>query len=302
MSLTAKQTYSEQTHTEYSLAGPKDYFSLLKPRVMSLVVFTGLVGLMAAPVKIHPILCVITILCIALGSGAAGAINMWFDRDIDAIMQRTVNRAIPRGIIPPSEALAFGIILSLISVVMLGLSTNWFAAFLLLDAILFYVFIYTIWLKRRTPQNIVIGGAAGAFPPLIGWAAMTGSVEMGPIILFLLIFMWTPPHFWALALFRSQDYEKATVPMLPVTHGIESTKKHVLVYSILLVPIAVLPYFYIAKTSLYLSLSLVFSAYFLYLAWRVCGKDEGFVYAKKLFVYSIKYLFLLFFIILMHYL
>src|SRR5258708_8618607 len=205
-----------RAHDAAPSAGVRDYVDLLKPRVMSLVVFTGLVGVLIAPGHIHPFAAALAVLAIALGSGAAGAINMWYERDLDALMTRTANRPLPAGRVPPDDALPLGVLLSIFSVLLMAVSTNYVAAALLAAAILFYVFIYTIWLKRRTPQNIVIGGAAGAFPPMIGWAAITGDVSAVGIALFLLIFLWTPPHFWALALYRSDDYRRACVPMLPV--------------------------------------------------------------------------------------
>ena len=211
-----------------------DFFALMKPRVMSLVVFTGFAGLVVAPGEIHPLLAAVAILCIALASGAAGAINMWFDRDIDAVMERTRERPIPTGRVEPAEALTFGVILSAFAVMMMFLATNAVAAGLLAAAVLFYVFVYTVWLKRRTPQNIVIGGAAGAFPPAIGWAVVTGNIGIEAVILFALIFFWTPPHFWALALYRSKDYAAAGVPMLPVIRGARATKWQMLAYTLLL--------------------------------------------------------------------
>jgi protoheme IX farnesyltransferase len=211
-----------------------DFFALLKPRVMSLVVFTALVGLLVAPGSVHPFIAFFCVLCIAIGGGASGALNMWYDADIDRIMKRTKSRPIPAGKITEGEALAFGLTLSVFSVVMLGLASNWVAAGLLAFTIFFYVVIYTIWLKRLTPQNIVIGGAAGAFPPMIGWAVVTGDITITSILMFALTFMWTPPHFWALALFMNSDYGAAKVPMLPVTNGTRSTRNHILVYTLLL--------------------------------------------------------------------
>src|ERR671910_1274990 len=201
-----------------------DFMALMKLRVMSLVVFTGLAGLLVAPGSLHPLLAAVAVLCIAVGAGAAGVINMWYDRDIDALMRRTRKRPIPAGRVAPDEALAFGVTLSLFSVMVMGVAVNWTAAALLALASAFYVFVYTVWLKRRTPQNIVIGGAAGAFPPMIGWAAVTGGVSVEAMALFLIIFVWTPPHFWALALFRNEDYVRAGVPMLPVVAGERETK------------------------------------------------------------------------------
>src|SRR6478735_53553 len=219
----------------------RDYVDLLKPRVMSLVVFTGLVGVLIAPAHIHPFTAALAVLAIALGSGAAGAINMWYERDLDALMARTANRPLPAGRVAPDDALGLGVLLSIFSVLLMALATNFVAAALLVAAILFYVFVYTIWLKRRTPQNIVIGGAAGAFPPVIGWAAVTGDVTLAPLVLFAIIFFWAPPHFWALSLFAHADYEKVGVPMLPVTHGARETRRQVLVYTLLLLPLTLLP-------------------------------------------------------------
>ncbi len=269
------------------------WFQLLKPRVMSLVVFTGLAGLLVAPQAMHPLLGAIAVLCIAVGAGAAGAINMWYDRDIDAVMARTNRRPLVLGLIDPSEALAFGIVLSLFSVMLMGLAVNWTAAALLGLANAFYVFVYTIWLKRRTPQNIVIGGAAGAFPPMIGWAAATGEVSLPSIVLFLLIFLWTPPHFWALSLYRAKDYERAGVPMLPVVAGREATKRQILLYTLLLLPIAPLPTLFGVAGWLYGGLALVLGLLFFACAVKV-QRDSGDRAARQTFGFSILYLFLLF--------
>src|SRR5471030_2300446 len=215
----------------------RDYVDLLKPREMSLVVFTGLIGILIAPVHLHPFEAFLAVLAIALGSGAAGAINMWYERDLDALMERTRNRPLPAGRVAPDDALALGVLLSIFSVVAVSLATNFVAAGLLWAAILFYVFVYTVWLKRRTPQNIVIGGAAGAFPPVIGWVAVTGSVDLIPLVLFGIIFIWTPPHFWSLALWANDDYRRAGVPMLPVVAGAKQTRRQILLYTIILVPL-----------------------------------------------------------------
>jgi protoheme IX farnesyltransferase len=220
----------------------RDYVALLKPRVMTLVVFTGLVGLLVAPGHLNPVLALAAVLCITVGAGAAGAINMWYDRDIDAVMRRTSRRPIPAEAVQPGEALGFGVTLAVGSVLVMGLATNVVAAAALAFSILFYVFVYTIWLKRRTPQNIVIGGAAGAFPPIIGWAAVTGHIGLYPVILFLIVFLWTPPHFWALSLYACGDYERAGVPMLPVVAGRRVTRWHVLGYTAALVPVSLLPW------------------------------------------------------------
>jgi protoheme IX farnesyltransferase len=219
----------------------RDYFALLKPRVMTLVVFTAACAMIAAPGTIHPFLGFTAILCIAVAAGASGALNQWYEADIDALMKRTANRPLPAGKMEPHEALNFAIALSIGSVAIMGLAVNWVAAFWLAVSILFYVIVYTVWLKRRTPQNIVIGGAAGAFPVIVGWAAVTGDTSLLPWLLFSIIFLWTPPHFWALALFMEADYSKAGVPMLPVTHGLANTRKQILAYSALLVPVSVAP-------------------------------------------------------------
>ncbi|HIP78358.1 MAG TPA: protoheme IX farnesyltransferase [Kiloniellaceae bacterium] len=270
-----------------------DYFALLKPRVMTLVVFSGFAGLYAAPGTIHPFLAAVAVLCIAVGAGAAGAINMWYERDIDAVMDRTRGRPLPRGRMAPQEALAFGVILSLLSVMLMGLALNWVAAALLALANAFYVFVYTIWLKRRTPQNIVIGGAAGAFPPMIGWAAVTGGVDLQSIALFALIFMWTPPHFWALALYRQIDYAKAKVPMLPVVAGKAATKRQILLYSLLLAPLGLAPALLGTAGIVYGLVAAAMGAFFVLLALRVL-RDESDRAAKQLFGFSILYLFVLF--------
>ena len=277
----------------HAAAGVGDFVALLKPRVMSLVVFTGFAGMVAAPGHIHPLLAAIAVLCIAVGAGAAGAINMWYDRDIDALMTRTRDRPIPAGRMDPSETLAFGVVLSIGSVLTMALAVNFAAAALLALSIGFYVFVYTMWLKRRTPQNIVIGGAAGAFPPMIGWAAVTGDVGLASIALFLIIFMWTPPHFWALALFRAGEYARAGVPMLPVVAGTRATKLHILAYSALLVPVGTLPSFLGVTGLVYAATSVVLGLVFLAGAVAV-WRDDGDRAAKALFGYSIIYLFLLF--------
>lgn len=274
-----------------------DFVALLKPRVMTLVVFTGAAGMIVAPGALHPILALTAILCIAVGSGAAGAINMWYDRDIDAIMSRTRNRPIPSGRVHPESALAFGVLLATISVFTMGLATNWMAASLLAGAIVFYVLIYTVWLKRRTPQNIVIGGASGAFPPLIGWAAVTGDVTIAPFLLFMIIFTWTPPHFWALALYRRGDYADAGVPMLPVVVGNAAAKRQMLAYTIALFPIALAPVAFSVGGVLYLAGAAVLGILFILCACQVMmEKAEGANQpaARRMFGYSIFYLFALF--------
>jgi protoheme IX farnesyltransferase len=273
--------------------GIGDFLALMKPRVMSLVVFTALTGLALAPGAIHPVMAVIAIICIAVGAGASGALNMWFDADIDACMQRTASRPIPRGLVTADEALTFGVVLAIGSVVTLGVLVNWVAAALLALTIAFYLFVYTMWLKRRTPQNIVIGGAAGAFPPMIGWAAATGEVGPASIALFALIFFWTPPHFWALALVKSDDYARAGVPMLPVVAGARETKRQMLIYTILLLPIGVAPTLLGVAGWIYGGASLGLGLLFVLAAIRVL-KDESARSAWTMFGYSILYLFALF--------
>ena len=271
-----------------------DFVSLLKPRVMSLVVFTGFVGLYLAPGDGNLILQTIAVLCIAIGAGASGAINMWYDRDIDAVMSRTKTRAIPSGKITAEAALTFGILLAGGSVMVMGLAVNWVAAALLMVTIMFYVFVYTVWLKRRTPQNIVIGGAAGAFPPMIGWAAATGTVSVESITLFTIIFIWTPPHFWALSLYRSDDYKAAGVPMMPLVHGRYETKKQILLYSIVLCPLGVAPFWLGTLGAVYGATSAILGVLFIGAAWRVMKNDSE-KNCKQLFGFSIFYLFFLFF-------
>ena len=273
-----------------------DYFALLKPRVMTLVVFTGFAGLLAAPGTLHPLLAAVAVLCIAVAAGAAGAINMWYDRDIDAVMRRTKSRPIPRGRIEAPEALSFGIVLSLFSVMVMGLALNWTAAALLALANGFYVFVYTVWLKRRTSQNIVIGGAAGAFPPMIGWAAVTGGLSLEPLLLFLIIFAWTPPHFWALALYRATDYAKAGVPMLPVVSGIRHTQAQIQLYTLLMAAAAMAPVVIGMTGWLYGISAAVLNLLFLICSWRLYRSDESELEkpARQTFGFSILYLFALF--------
>jgi protoheme IX farnesyltransferase len=274
-------------------AGVSDFFELLKPRVMTLVVFTGFAGLVLAPGRLHPFLALVAVACIAIGAGAAGAINMWYERDIDAVMSRTKNRPLPQGRVEPSEALAFGIVLSILSVGLMGLALNWTAAFLLAFASFFYVFVYTVWLKRRTPQNIVIGGAAGAFPPMIGWAAVTGHVSLEPVLLFMLIFLWTPPHFWALALYKNADYKKAGIPMLPAVAGERVTKRQIILYSLIMTPFALAPYFMHMAGMIYLAAAMALHGFFVLGAVKV-WRDATYKSARALFGYSIFYLFALF--------
>ncbi len=274
-----------------------DFLALMKPRVMTLVILTALTGLVAAPGTIHPFLALIAIVAISVGAGASGALNMWYDADIDEQMARTAARPIPRGSVTPLEALQFGTVLSVMSVMTLGVIVNWVAGALLAMTIGYYLFIYTMWLKRKTPHNIVIGGAAGAFPPMIGWAAVTGTVSIESIVMFLIIFMWTPPHFWALALLRTKDYERVGVPMLPVVAGPHATRVQIMIYSILLAPLAVVPYFIGLGGPVYAVVSTVLSATFLYLAWNVWRFTEGPVAdtaCRRLFGFSILYLYLLF--------
>jgi protoheme IX farnesyltransferase len=286
---------------QVSVASVGDYVALLKPRVMSLVVFTGLVGLVAAPGAIHPVLAFTALLCIAVGAGASGALNMWYDADIDALMSRTVGRPIPRRRMTPGEAFGFGITLAGFSVVVLGLMVSWLAAALLAFTIFFYVVVYTMWLKRWTPQNIVIGGAAGAFPPVIGWAAVTGSVSIEPVLMFLIIFFWTPPHFWALALLRCDDYARAGVPMLPVVAGAAATRRQIFAYSVLLLPVGAAPWLLGYAGLVYGVTSLVAGALMVAFAWRVWTSTEGeraVSAARQMFAYSIAYLFGLFAVLL----
>jgi len=284
---------------EPSLAEARDYFALLKPRVMSLVVFTALTGLAVAPGAIHPVTGFTALLCVAVGAGAAGALNMWYDADIDARMIRTARRPVPSGRVQPGEALAFGLTLAGFSVVVLGLLVNVLAAAVLAFTIFFYVVIYTIWLKRSTPQNIVIGGAAGAFPPMIGWAAVTGSLSLEPILLFLIIFFWTPPHFWALALYKSDDYKRAGIPMLPVVAGDVSTRRQILRYTMILTPLGVAPWTLGFAGPLYGITALVIGAIMMVLAWKVfCERRPDDRASKQLFAFSILYLFLLFAVLL----
>jgi protoheme IX farnesyltransferase len=282
---------------EPSLAGVEDYIALLKPRVMSLVVFTALVGLLVAPGHVHPVIGFTALLCIAIGAGASGALNMWYDADIDAIMKRTVRRPIPAGRILPGEALAFGSTLAVGSVLVLGILVNWLAAALLAFTIFFYVFIYTMWLKRSTPQNIVIGGAAGAFPPVVGWAAVTGDVSLAPVLMFLIIFLWTPPHFWALGLLSTDDYRRAGVPMLPVVAGPDATRLQILLYTIVLAPVGLTPTLFGFAGLVYGAVALVCGAIMLALAWRVYRERLGPAAAsaaKRLFAFSLLYVFVLF--------
>jgi protoheme IX farnesyltransferase len=274
-------------------ASVSDYLEILKPRVMSLVVFTGLVGLVVAPRHLHPVLAGVAVLCIAVGAGAAGAINMWYDRDIDALMRRTAGRPLPAGRMMPGEALGFGVVLGVGAVVVMGLAINWVAAELLALTVGFYILVYTIWLKRRTPQNIVIGGAAGAFPPMIGWAAATGEIGWGAIALFAIIFFWTPPHFWALSLYRTGDYAAAGVPMLSVVSGPRETKRQILLYTLVLWPASIAPWLLGVADAFYGAGALLLSALFTGMAIRV-WRDDSDRSARRMFAFSLLYLFLIF--------
>jgi heme o synthase len=297
MTDTSAHTVRVQAAAEPGIASVSDYFALLKPRVMSLVVFTAFAGLVLAPGTLHPWLASVALLAIAVGAGAAGALNMWYDADIDALMARTANRPVPAGSVLPGEALGFGLTLTLGSVVVLGVYVNWAAAALLAFTIFFYAVIYTMWLKRSTPQNIVIGGAAGAFPPMIGWAAVTGGVDLGSLSLFLIIFLWTPPHFWALALVRSRDYERAGIPMLPVVAGGDATRRQILLYSVLLVAASLLPLAVGMAGALYAGVAIALGAAFLWCAlavYRHRHDQPAATAARRLFSFSLVYLFAIF--------
>ncbi len=289
---------SYNTDTQEAEPTMRDFYELMKPRVMQLVVFTAVVGLLAAPVSVHPVIAFASILFIAVGAGASGALNMWWDADIDQVMKRTAKRPIPAGNVKPGEALNLGVALSGLAVMMLALSANLLAAALLAFTIFFYIVIYSMWLKRSTPQNIVIGGAAGAFPPVIGWVVATGSMAVEPWLMFALIFMWTPPHFWALALFMRSDYDDAGVPMLTVTHGRPATRRHILVYTVLLTVLAVGTAFTSIGGPIYLLAALILNGLFLKGAvdiWRrdeVMSEEDNFAVERKFFKLSLLYLFL----------
>ena len=291
----------EDTPEGVGFSTAADWFALLKPRVLTLVVFSGLVGLLVAPGHINPVIGFAAVLCIAVAAGAAGAINMWYDRDIDAVMRRTARRPIPAGRIDPGEALSFGVALAVASVLVMWLATNLVAAVLLALSIGFYVFVYTMWLKRRTPQNIVIGGAAGAFPPLIGWVAVTGGVDVLPLVMFAMVFLWTPPHFWTLSLYAHADYARAGVPMLPVVAGAKQTRRQIMLYSLLLVPVTLLPWALHETGAIYGIAALALGLGFLGSMWRVLRdrQDADGVSqtrdapARAAFRYSIVYLFVL---------
>lgn len=281
----------ERLAYEYSTI--KDYFELLKPRVMSLVIFTSFVGLMLSPGEIHPFIAFVSILFTSLGAGASGCLNMWYDRDIDSLMSRTQKRPIVRGTIDANEALVLGVVLSIISVIGMFVFVNPLSALILFGSIFFYFVIYTIILKRYTVQNIVIGGAAGAFPPIIGWVSVSGNITFEPIILFMIIFMWTPPHFWALALYKSDDYKRANIPMMPNVMGAEYTKKHILIYSILMSLTIISPYIFGMSGVVYIFISTILSMYFIILSYKLY-KSTNIDLAPKLFRYSILYLFIIY--------
>ncbi|WP_062011255.1 heme o synthase [Aureimonas sp. AU4] len=295
--LSAIDLSSTDARPTISLAEPGDYFALLKPRVMSLVVLTAVVGFLAAPGEMNPVLGVISLLAIALGAGGAGALNMWYDADIDRVMTRTANRPVPAGRVTAGSALAFGTSLSALSVMLLGLAANWFAATFLAFTILFYAVFYTMGLKRRTVQNIVIGGAAGAFPPMVAWSAVTGGLSWESFALFLIVFLWTPPHFWALALFKMKDYGAAGIPMLPNVLGTASARRHIFVYSLILAPVGVLPFWLGIAGPIYGAISTLLGAQFVVHAYRVLRMDDADTAmrpAKALFGFSIVYLFAIF--------
>ena len=277
------------------------FFNLMKPRVMSLVIFTCAVGLLIAPEKINFTNAIFSLIAVALGSGAAGALNMWYESDLDSLMTRTCLRPIPTGKLTKNQALIFGILSSVISIIALYTFSNLISASILAITILFYFFVYTVWLKRKTPQNIVIGGAAGALPPVIGWAIATNGISLEPIILFLIIFVWTPSHFWALSLYKTDDYRKARIPMLPITSGIQTTKLNIFVYSIILFPIALSPYFFNFSGTIYLTFATIMSGYYVLISYKLLKEKNSInekKIASKLFAYSILYLFLIFVFIL----
>ncbi len=300
--ITAAEPSTKSANFAVSEASVGDYFALLKPRVMSLVVFTALVGMMVAPGHVHPVIGFASLLCITIGAGAAGALNMWYDADIDAVMSRTAQRPIPAGRVLPREALAFGMTLAVGAIAVLGLVANWLAAALLSFTVFFYVVIYTAWLKRATPQNIVIGGAAGAFPPMIGWAAATGAIGLESVLLFLVTFFWTPPHFWALSLWRADDYARAGIPMLPVVAGRAETRRQILLYSLALAPVGASPWLFGCAGLVYGATAIAGGAAMIALAGRIMAIGDGdnaVPAAKRLFGASILYLFALFAVLLL---
>ncbi len=275
----------------------KAFFNLMKPRVMSLVLFTCAVGYLIAPVKIDFTSAILSLLAVALGSGAAGALNMWYESDLDSLMTRTCLRPIPTGKLTKNQALIFGILSSIVSVVVLYFFSNLISATILAITILFYVFVYTIWLKRKTPQNIVIGGASGSLPPVIGWSIATNGITLEPIILFIIIFVWTPSHFWALSLYKSEDYKKAKIPMLPVISGIQTTKLNIFIYSLILFPIAISPFFFDFSGFVYFMISTILSGYYIFISYKLLKEKDSVnekKLSKRLFGYSILYLFVIF--------
>jgi len=289
---------------EYTSSSVRDFYDLMKPRVMSLVIFTSFVGLVLSPINIHPFIALIAIICIAIGAGASGVLNMWYDSDIDGLMKRTINRPIPAGNINKNEALTYGMVISAGSVVIMGILINWSASFLLAFTIFFYAVIYTMWLKRRTMQNIVIGGAAGAFPPVIGWLSTGAPITIEPIILFLIIFLWTPPHFWALAIVTSGDYEKASIPMMPNVVGDNYTKRQIVYYSVIMSISVILPYYIGMVSILYLIPAIILSLIFIIISLQLLKSSDNQKqkkYSKKLFLYSILYLFLIYILFLIDY-
>ena len=289
---------------EYTSSSVRDFYDLMKPRVMSLVIFTSFVGLVLSPINIHPFIALIAIICIAIGAGASGVLNMWYDSDIDGLMKRTINRPIPAGNINKSEAFTYGMVISAGSVVIMGILINWSASFLLAFTIFFYAVIYTMWLKRRTMQNIVIGGAAGAFPPVIGWLSTGAPITIEPIILFLIIFLWTPPHFWALAIVTSGDYEKASIPMMPNVVGDNYTKRQIVYYSVIMSISVILPYYIEMVSILYLIPAIILSLIFIIISLQLLKSSDNQKqkkYSKKLFLYSILYLFLIYILFLIDY-
>ena len=289
---------------EYTSSSVRDFYDLMKPRVMSLVIFTSFVGLVLSPINIHPFIALIAIICIAIGAGASGVLNMWYDSDIDGLMKRTINRPIPAGNINKNEALTYGMVISAGSVVIMGILINWSASFLLAFTIFFYAVIYTMWLKRRTMQNIVIGGAAGAFPPIIGWLSTGAPITIEPIILFLIIFLWTPPHFWALAIVTSGDYEKASIPMMPNVVGDNYTKRQIVYYSVIMSISVILPYYIGMVSILYLIPAIILSLIFIIISLQLLKSSDNQKqkkYSKKLFLYSILYLFLIYILFLIDY-
>lgn len=289
---------------EYTSSSVRDFYDLMKPRVMSLVIFTSFVGLVLSPINIHPFIALIAIICIAIGAGASGVLNMWYDSDIDGLMKRTINRPIPAGNINKNEALTYGMVISAGSVVIMGILINWSASFLLAFTIFFYAVIYTMWLKRRTMQNIVIGGAAGAFPPVIGWLSTGAPITIEPIILFLIIFLWTPPHFWALAIVTSGDYEKASIPMMPNVVGDNYTKRQIVYYSVIMSISVIVPYYIGMVSILYLIPAIILSLIFIIVSLQLLkssDEQKQKKYSKKLFLYSILYLFLIYILFLIDY-